>query len=251
MLSAMQVLGIDEARASEIGLALYKVAMPWPLEPRNITAFAEGLEQVIVVEEKRGLIEEQLRGILYGHTAAPASIVGKRDEQGETLFPAQLALNPMQIAAAIGARVADAGLLARAAEIAVDLGREAEALGVKRTMYFCAGCPHNSSTHIPEGARGYAGIGCSWMAQMMDRGTEGYTHMGGDGVSRMVEVVALDLPSGEPVTLAPGSMHLMLMGLSEKLEEGTDLPLILTFASGARMEISVPVLGPGAMGPQE
>ena len=72
-----------------------------------------------------------------------------------------------------------------------------------------------------------------------------------DGISRMVEVDGLDLPSGEPVTLAPGSMHLMLMGLSEKLEEGTDLPLILTFASGARMEISVPVLGPGAMRPQE
>ncbi|MDD9745773.1 copper(I)-binding protein [Roseovarius sp. MBR-154] len=74
---------------------------------------------------------------------------------------------------------------------------------------------------------------------------------GDDGVSRMVKIDALDLPSGEPVTLAPGSMHLMLMGLSEKLEEGTDLPLILTFASGARMEVNVPVLGPGAMGPQE
>ena len=74
---------------------------------------------------------------------------------------------------------------------------------------------------------------------------------GDHGVSRMVEIEALDLPSGEPVTLAPGSMHLMLMGLSEKLEEGTDLPLILTFASGARMEVSVPILGPGAMGPQE
>ena len=74
---------------------------------------------------------------------------------------------------------------------------------------------------------------------------------GNDGVSRMVEVDALDLPSGEPVTLAPGGMHLMLMGLPEKLEEGTDLPLIMTFASGARVEVSVPVLGPGAMGPQE
>ena len=74
---------------------------------------------------------------------------------------------------------------------------------------------------------------------------------GDDGVSRMIGIDALDLPSGEPVTLAPGSMHLMLMGLSEKLEEGTDLPLILTFASGARMEVNVPVLGPGAMGPQE
>ncbi len=74
---------------------------------------------------------------------------------------------------------------------------------------------------------------------------------GDDGVSRMVEVDALDLPSGEPVTLAPGGMHLMLMGLSEKLEEGTELPFTMTFASGARMEVSVPVLGPGAMGPQE
>jgi len=72
-----------------------------------------------------------------------------------------------------------------------------------------------------------------------------------DGVSRMVEVDALDLPSGEPVTLAPGGMHLMLMGMSEKLEEGTELPFTMTFASGARMEVSVPVLGPGAMGPQE
>ena len=72
-----------------------------------------------------------------------------------------------------------------------------------------------------------------------------------DGVSRMAEVDALDLPSGEPVALAPGGMHLMLMGLSEKLEEGTELPLTMTFASGARMEVSVPVLGPGAMGPQE
>ncbi|MDF1671212.1 MAG: copper chaperone PCu(A)C [Roseovarius sp.] len=72
-----------------------------------------------------------------------------------------------------------------------------------------------------------------------------------DGVSRMVEVDALDLPAGEPVTLAPGGMHLMLMGLSEKLEEGTELPLTMTFASGVRMEVSVPVLGPGAVGPQE
>lgn len=74
---------------------------------------------------------------------------------------------------------------------------------------------------------------------------------GADGTGRMSEIDALDLPSGQPVTLAPGGMHLMLMGLSEKLEEGTELPLILTFASGARMEVSVPVLGPGAMGPQE
>ncbi len=183
VLSALQILGIDEAQANRIGLAVYKVGMPWPLEPQGITGFAAGLEQLVVVEEKRGLIEEQLRGILYGHANQPKSVVGKKDENGKTLFQVELALNPLQIAAAIGARLPDAAMQAKAGEIEAKLHEQRETLGLKRTMYFCAGCPHSSSTRIPEGARGYAGIGCSWMAQMMDRGTEGYTHMGGEGAN--------------------------------------------------------------------
>ena len=183
VLSAFEVLGIDEARAGEIGLRLYKVAMPWPLEPQGIMDFARGLDQLIVVEEKRGLIEEQIRVLLYGRTDMPKNVIGKRDEAGETLFPAELALNPMQIAAALGMRLGDTGINNQARKIEADLKNEIESLGLSRSMYFCAGCPHNSSTVIPEGARGYAGIGCSWMSQTMERNVDGYTHMGAEGTN--------------------------------------------------------------------
>lgn len=183
VLSALEVLGIDEARARDLGIALYKVAMTWPLEPEGMTAFASGLEQVIVVEEKRGLMEEQMRGLLYGHPDAPKSIIGKKDEDGATLFPAELALNPLQVAVALGARADDAAIEAVARKVDADLNKEREALGLSRSMYFCAGCPHNSSTVIPDGTRSYAGIGCSWMAQKMDRNVDGYTHMGAEGAN--------------------------------------------------------------------
>ncbi|MEP9348256.1 indolepyruvate ferredoxin oxidoreductase family protein [Xanthobacter sp. KR7-225] len=187
VLSALDELGIDAARADALGLALYKVAMPWPLEPEGIAEFACGLDQLVVVEEKRGLIEDQIRSQLYAVANAPRSIVGKADEQGATLFQAELALNPMQIAEAIGQRLAaaagDADLAARAASVRTRLAAERETLTVQRKPYFCAGCPHNTSTRLPEGARGYAGIGCHWMSQMMERNVEGYTHMGGEGAN--------------------------------------------------------------------
>lgn len=187
VLSALAELGLDLAQAAGLGLAVYKVAMPWPLEPRGIAAFAQGLDQLIVVEEKRGLIEEQIRSQLYGTPDAPPSIIGKQDEFGRTLFQAELALNPMQIAEAIGTRLAvttgDANLAKAVQSIANRLGIERDAMTAQRKPYFCAGCPHNSSTVLPEGARGYAGIGCHWMSQMMGRNVEGYTHMGGEGAN--------------------------------------------------------------------
>lgn len=183
VLSALDILGIDAARARTLGLSLYKVGMPWPLEPEGLSAFARGLDRLMFVEEKRGLIEEQARGLLYGQSGAPRLILGKRDEAGATLFQAELALNPMQIAAAIGMRLDDDALRARATEVATALDRQSEPLGMARGMYFCAGCPHNSSTVIPEGARGYAGIGCSWMSQKMGRNVDGYTHMGAEGAN--------------------------------------------------------------------
>jgi len=183
VLSALEALGLDEERANQIGLALYKVAMPWPLEPTGIAEFARGLDQLIVVEEKRGLMEDQIRAQMYGQSDAPKGIIGKRDENNEVLFPIELALNPLQIAAAIGKRLNDSDIESTAKSIEEDLQKESEALGLKRSMYFCAGCPHNTSTVIPDGARGYAGIGCSWMSQMMDRGVDGYTHMGAEGAN--------------------------------------------------------------------
>ena len=176
--SALALLGLDESRAAELRLATYKVGMVWPLEPEGLKHFACGLDKLIVIEEKRGLIEGQAREILYGFADAP-EIVGKRDETGEVLFPAEGVLDPVMIARHLASRLSGldsgAGCLVPAAAV--------PPLGVARTPYFCAGCPHNSSTILPEGARGYAGIGCHWMSQMMDRATEGYTQMGGEGAN--------------------------------------------------------------------
>ena len=185
-LQALAELGIDEARGRELGIRLLKIGMVWPLEPQVATRFAEGLETVIVVEEKRGIIEPQLRELLYGRPGAPR-IVGKRDEKGEMLFPAHGVLDPLAIARAVGDRLprdADlGGALERLERIfahpVLDLPGD-----YVRVPWFCAGCPHNTSTRLPEGARGYAGIGCHWLVQLMpDRRTEGFTQMGCEGAN--------------------------------------------------------------------
>ena len=183
---ALQYLGIDDAEAARLGLRIYKIGMTWPLEPSGAAKFAEGLDKIIVVEEKRGLIEPQLKEILYGKTGAP-EVVGKRDEVGKILFRSNAALDPNEIAVAIGrrllARVSDAQLAACVAEQERLEARVAEKPAMDRTPYFCSGCPHNTGTQVPEGSRALAGIGCHFMAQFMDRSTAGYTQMGGEGAS--------------------------------------------------------------------
>lgn len=178
--SALEELGIDAAHAAGMGLATYKIGMVWPLEPEGLKTFASGLDLMIVIEEKRGLIEGQAREILYGMQDAPM-IIGKRNESGERLFPEEGALDAVMIASALANLIP--GMEEEAARISALQSGSITELGVSRTPYFCAGCPHNSSTKLPEGARGYAGIGCHWMAQSMDRATEGYTHMGGEGAN--------------------------------------------------------------------
>ncbi|WP_088344932.1 MULTISPECIES: indolepyruvate ferredoxin oxidoreductase family protein [Rhodomicrobium] len=184
---ALDFLGIDEVTAANYGLRLYKLAMTWPVEPEGIRRFAEGLDLIMVVEEKRALIETQLKEQLYGLANAPA-IIGKRDEKGDWLLPAKGALEPVQIALALARRIAVQGhAAAMASKIeeleAADRHARAAQSVAERIPYFCAGCPHNSSTVVPEGARAYAGIGCHYMVQWMDRATEGFTHMGGEGAN--------------------------------------------------------------------
>ncbi|MBV8662491.1 MAG: indolepyruvate ferredoxin oxidoreductase family protein, partial [Hyphomicrobiales bacterium] len=184
---ALDMLGLDEARCAALGLKLYKLGCSWPIEPTGLREFVAGLSTIIVVEEKRSLIEAQLREELYG-AANPPVVVGKRDENGQWLFPAKGALDPSDIAIAIGERLLqlrhDDALAA-----ALDLVRRSrgELLSLReaavRTPYFCSGCPHNRSTVVPEGARAYAGIGCHFMALYMDRATEGFTQMGGEGAN--------------------------------------------------------------------
>ncbi len=184
---ALEDLGIDEVQAAKLGIRLFKVACPWPLEPEGVRQFAEGLEKIIVVEEKRSLIETQLKEQLYGMANAPV-IVGKHDEAGGWLFPSKGALDPNDIAIAVGERVLavqdDNEVAARLADVKAFQKVLADTEDVSgRTPYFCAGCPHNSSTVVPEGSHAYAGIGCHFMAQWMGRHTEGYTQMGGEGAN--------------------------------------------------------------------
>ena len=186
VLQALDELGIDEVRAANLGLRLLKVACTWPLEPQTIRDFARDLQSIIVVEEKRGLIESQIKEILYG-TANQPVIVGKRDEAGEWLFPSKGALDTNAIAIAVGERLVAGrqeeplarrlAALRSAEEVLASIHDVAE-----RTPYFCAGCPYNTGTTVPEGSRAYAGIGCHHMVQRVpDRRTEGYTQMGAEG----------------------------------------------------------------------
>jgi indolepyruvate ferredoxin oxidoreductase len=186
---ALDDLGIGEKEAAALGLSLYKVAMPWPLEPEGVRRFAEGLREVLVVEEKRAVIETQLKDQLYGWPAdrRPA-IIGKHDESGDWILPSNGELNPGQIARVIGRRLMRLGdvpwLAERVARLdARERRANADVVPFQRTPYFCSGCPHNSSTRVPEGSRALAGIGCHYLSQFMDRNTATFTQMGGEGAS--------------------------------------------------------------------
>ncbi len=185
---ALAELGIDEGRASRLGLRLLKLALTWPVEPTIVRAFAQGLDVILIVEEKRAFIETHVKDVLLETGRAP-QILGKFDETGAELLPAYGVLEPNLIAQAIGDRLlhgaGDAALGAALAKVKSALaGGQTLSDLATRPMYFCAGCPHNSSTVIPEEARGYAGIGCHWMVQSIpERNTEGSTQMGGEGAN--------------------------------------------------------------------
>jgi len=184
---AFDELGIDELKCNDLGLRLFKIACVWPIGRQELAEFAHGLDLIIVVEEKRSLIEVQVREELYGTANQPVCI-GKKDEQGNWLFPVKGALDPNDIAICIGERLLRYGTNE---ELAVNVARLKSAQRAlsettdvaQRIPYFCSGCPHNTSTRVPEGSRAYAGIGCHYMAQWMDRKTLGYTQMGGEGAN--------------------------------------------------------------------
>ena len=187
--SALDELNLSDADCERLGLRLYKVGMTWPMEPVGLKNFAQGLDLIIMVEEKRGLMEGQVKEMLYGQANAPR-IIGKFNEQGQPMFLSSGALDPNQIAQVIGHRIlkhmADDKLVNRVAAIDHLLSHhENSKIGVVRMPYFCPGCPHSTGTKVPEGSKALAGIGCHFLAQSMDRNTSGYTQMGGEGASWM------------------------------------------------------------------
>ena len=189
---ALALLGVDAPEAERLGLTTYKIGQTFPLDMRGFRDWAEGLDLIVIVEEKRKLIEVQVKEAIFddrrGRRVYGWYKGGSGGTEREELFPTRGALDPNWIARKLG-------------EILIEEGRGTE--GVKaglaqieqaaradnlpeiaaRLPYFCAGCPHNSSTKVPEGSRAYAGIGCHYMVQWMDRNTLGSTHMGGEGAN--------------------------------------------------------------------
>ncbi|RIQ19764.1 indolepyruvate ferredoxin oxidoreductase family protein [Bordetella avium] len=200
---ALADLGLSEAVCQHIGLRLFKVGMVWPLEATGMQQFAEGLDEILVIEEKRQVIEYQLKEELFSWIGTGKKIprvVGKFDDkdggewsvpQGNWLLPAHYEFSPAMVAKAVGARLlrlelpeaVRAGIEARLAFIAErEKALAKPRLVVDRKPWFCSGCPHNTSTRLPDGSRGLAGIGCHYMVTWMGRNTQVFTQMGGEGV---------------------------------------------------------------------
>jgi indolepyruvate ferredoxin oxidoreductase len=161
-------LGIDEKRAAELGIRLYKVAMPWPLEPQGIKEFAQGLEEILVVEEKRDVMESQIKSILFD--GARVRVLGKVDEQGGILLQSFDELSPFMIAKVIAERLLkiqpDPQIQQKLVQVEKTLHHQNEIQVVfKRIPYFCSGCPHNTSTKLPDDSVAMAGIGCHFARQ--------------------------------------------------------------------------------------
>jgi indolepyruvate ferredoxin oxidoreductase len=188
VIEALAAMGIGQNEAASLGLALYKVGMPWPLEPTGLRAFAGGLESLMVVEHKRPLLEGQARAALYDLPAhAHPRVIGKLDEQGHPLLSQVGALSVAEVALAIADRLPPGPHMERVhayLDRVSAAGMAAVSLGADqiRKPFFCSGCPHNTSTRLPEGSRALAGIGCHYMASFSDPHTDLTTHMGAEGL---------------------------------------------------------------------
>lgn len=187
---ALAALGLTPEEAGALGLAIYKVAMPWPLEPEHVRAFCAGLERVLVIEHKRPLIEDQLRAALYDLPDRRRPVIeGKQDASGAPLLSQVASIPIPQMAAALGERIPGEWDRSRAEAYFQRIGRTRQSARANtaeaiRTPHYCSGCPHNSSTNIPDGSRALAGIGCHYMANFMpERNTDMTSQMGGEGVA--------------------------------------------------------------------
>ena len=192
LVHALSLLNIDATEAERLGVTTYKVGQTFPLDMRGFLDWADGLDLIVVVEEKRKLIEVQIKEALFSDPNRrvygwyKGSGVGT--ERGPELFPTRGALDPIWIAEKLGEILIEEGRQTdgiSAGMATLDAARRSDNAEdiAARLPYFCSGCPHNSSTKVPDGSRAYAGIGCHYMVQWMDRETLGYTHMGGEGAN--------------------------------------------------------------------
>ncbi|MBI28737.1 MAG: hypothetical protein CFH21_00603 [Alphaproteobacteria bacterium MarineAlpha5_Bin11] len=189
---ALKKLDIDDKFCTEFGIRFLKIAMTWPLEESIIKEFSKGLYTIIVIEEKRSLIENQIKNILFNINSS-VNIIGKNDIDGKILFPSSGSLNPGHIAINLGNIIykkhPSEKLKFRINEILKLVNEKRSNINFKRTPYFCSGCPHNTSTKLPDKSRALTGISCAYLVQNMERNNEGFTQMGAEGASWVGESI--------------------------------------------------------------
>ena len=252
VLQALEYLGLDEAACADIGIRVYKVGMTWPLEPQGIARFAQGLEDIIVVEEKRAFIERQMKEQFFNWPASwgpRPSIVGKYDEEGEWILPSTGELTPATIAGVIGRRIQKffnndsieqrlQWMQEKEAELALPRAN------FPRVPHYCSGCPHNTSTTVPEGSRALGGIGCHYMVTWMDRSTDTFTHMGGEGVTWAGQAAFTDTPHVFQ-NLGDGTyFHSGSLAIRQSVAAGVNITYKILYNDAVAMTGGQPVDGP-------
>lgn len=249
LMEALRLLGIDRSAARRIGLDIYKVGMVWPLAHDAALDFVRGKHEVLVVEEKRGIIESQFKEYFYDYPGRkPKRMVGKEDQHGNKLIPWVGELSPIQLAGIVARRL-DAvltglNLTARADSLYKKDARKIEISGASRTPYFCSGCPHNTSTKVPDGSQALAGIGCHFMANWMDRDTGGLIPMGGEGINWVTRSM---FNGGEHIfqNLGDGTYyHSGSLAIRQAFAANTNITFKILFNDAVAMTGGQPVDGP-------
>ena len=249
LMEALRLLGIDADEARRIGIDVYKVGMVWPLEPTGALDFVQEKHEVLVVEEKRGIIESQFKEYFYDYPGhKPKRMVGKEDENGEHLVPWIGELSPLQLAPVVAGRLdhefGGDRFRRRADELSKKRGVEIAVEGATRMPYFCSGCPHNISTRVPEGSKALAGIGCHFMASWMGRDTDGLIQMGGEGVNW---IARSKFNGGKHVfqNLGDGTFyHSGSLAIRQSIAANTNITYKILFNDAVAMTGGQPVDGP-------
>jgi indolepyruvate ferredoxin oxidoreductase len=244
LVHALKLLNIDEPMAERLGITTYKVGQTWPMDMKGFNDWAEGLDLIVVVEEKRKLIEIQIKEALFDNRRGRRVYGWYKGGAGalhrEELFPTKYALDPIMIAEKLGGILIDEGRdteAIRAGIAHLDEARRADNAEEisTRLPYFCSGCPHNSSTKLPDGSRAYAGIGCHFMVQWMDRETVGFTHMGGEGANWVGEA-PFSTRKHVFQNLGDGTYnHSGVMAIRAALAEGTNITYKILYNDAVAM----------------
>jgi indolepyruvate ferredoxin oxidoreductase len=249
LMEALRLIGLDEAACRRFGIDVYKVGMVWPLALHDAMAFVREKREILVVEEKRGIIESQFKEYFYDYPGSkPERMIGKHDETGARLISWTGELSPRALAGVLARRLdpifPELGLANRAAALLPEPQRTITISGATRTPYFCSGCPHNTSTKVPEGSKALAGIGCHFMASWMDRETSSLIQMGGEGVnwaasSRFTGNGHIFQNLGEGTYYHSGSM-----AIRQAIAAGANITYKILFNDAVAMTGGQPVDGP-------